>query len=164
VKESLSAILPVLTFESTQETIADWNQMMALFYGFVYLLLVFGGAISVSIVFNAVTMNVLEESRDLATMRTFGTPFSRLRRLITAENLLLVVPGALLGLVLGTYLTGYFTSLYSSDLFVLDPVISLRSYLIAFGAALFVALLSELPSLRHVRGMSLAKLTKERVS
>ncbi|MFQ6013393.1 MAG: ABC transporter permease, partial [Thermoplasmata archaeon] len=164
VKESLSAILPVLAFESTQESIADWNEMMALYYGFIYLLLVFGGAISVAIVFNAVTMNVLEESRDLATMRTFGTPFSQLRRLITAETLLLVIPGAILGLVLGTYLTGYFTSFYSSDLFVLDPVISLRTYLISFGAALLVALLSELPSLRHVRGMSLAKLTKERVS
>ncbi len=162
-KESLSAILPVLTFESTRETISDWNEMMKLFYGFIYLLLVFGVAISVAIVFNAVTINVMEESRDLATMRTFGTPNSLVRRLITAETLLLALPGALLGLVLGTYLTGYFTSLYSSDMFVLDPVIFPQAYLISFSAAIIVALLSELPSLRFVRRMSLAKVTKERV-
>ncbi len=163
-KERLSAILPVLAFESTRESIGDWKEMMALYYGFIYLLLVFGVAIAVALVFNAVTMNVREQSRDLATMRTFGTPMSQVRRLITVETLLLVVPGALLGLVVGTYLTGYFTSLYSSDLFVLDPIISLRTYLISFGTALLVALLAELPSLRHVRGMSLAKITKERVS
>ncbi len=163
-RESLSSVLPVLTFESTQESIGDWNEMMALYYGFVYLLLVFGVAISIAIVFNAVTINVMEESRDLATMRTFGTPNSLMRRLITTETLLLAVPGALLGLVLGTYLTGYFTSLYSSDMFVLDPIISPQTYLISLGVAIIVALLSELPSLRFVRMMSLAKVTKERVS
>ncbi len=163
-QESLFALLPVLTFESTRESISDWNEMMGLYYGFIYLLLAFGIAIGVAIVFNAVTINVMEESRDLATMRTFGTPNSHLRRLITVETLLLAVPGALLGLIVGTLLTGYFTSLYSSDMFVLDPIISLQTYLLAFGAAIIVALLSELPSLRYVRGMSLAKVTKERVS
>ncbi|MFQ5838900.1 MAG: FtsX-like permease family protein [Thermoplasmata archaeon] len=164
VRDSLSASLPVLAFESTRDVLEDWNEMMQLFYGFIYMLLAFGVAIALAIVFNAISINVLEESRDLATMRTLGTPQSQLTRLITTETLLLVLPGALLGLVLGTYLTGYFTSLYSSDLFVLDPVIYLQTYLLSLGLAILVALFSEWPSLRFVRRMSLAKITKELVS
>jgi putative ABC transport system permease protein len=162
-KRLFSSLLPVLTTESTRESLEDWNEMMRLFYGFIYMLLVFGLAISTAIVFNAITINVLEESRDLATMRTFGTPHSLLRRVITAETVLLVLPGAFLGLILGTYLSGYFTSLYSSDLFVLDPVIYLRTYLITLAMTFVVALLSELPSLRFIRLMSLARVTKEHV-
>jgi putative ABC transport system permease protein len=137
--------------------------MMRLFYGFIYMILAFGLAISTAIVFNAITINVLEESRDIATMRTFGTPHSLLRRVVTAETILLVLPGAVLGLILGTYLSGYFTSLYSSDLFVLDLVIYPETYLVVLAMAFIVALLSELPSLRFIRLMSLARVTKERL-
>jgi putative ABC transport system permease protein len=164
VRDQLSASLPILAVESTRESRADWDAMMQLFYGFIYMILAFGIAIALAIVYNAIAINVLEASRDLATMRTLGTPSRALAGLITVETLLLVVPGALLGLVLGTYLAGYFTSLYSSDLFVLEPIISLRSYVLSLGLAVLVALLSEAPSLRFVGRMSLAAVTKERVS
>jgi putative ABC transport system permease protein len=164
VRARLFASLPVLAVESTDQVLSDWNEMLALFYGFIYMLLIFGVAIALAIVYNAVTMNVMEEGRELATMRTLGTPRSVLTKLVTAETLLLIIPGAILGLILGTYLTGYFTSLYSSDLFVLDPVIYPQTYIVSFAAAVLVALLSEWPSLRNVRRMNLAKVTKERVS
>ncbi|MFQ5870985.1 MAG: FtsX-like permease family protein [Candidatus Geothermarchaeales archaeon] len=163
-KDRLSSLLPVLSIESTRQALQDWQEMMQLFYGFIYMLLAFGIAISLAIVFNAITINVMEASRDLATMRTFGTPHPVLSRLITAETLLLAFPGAILGLILGTYLAGYFTALYSSDLFILDLVIYPQTYLLSLGVAVLVALLSELPSLRFVRRMNLAKVTKERVS
>ncbi len=72
VKAQLYAPLPVWAVASTAGAIQDTNDMLRLYYGFIGVIMAFGMALAGAIVFNAVTINILERGREIATMRTIG--------------------------------------------------------------------------------------------
>ncbi len=162
VKAHLYAALPVWAVASTTKVIQDTNDMMRLYYGFIGVIVVFGMALAAAIVFNAVTINVLERSREIATMRTIGMRGGTIARLITAENLVVLAMSVILGALLGTVLTQYLSGLFGGDIFVLDAEVSWKTYALAGLLLLGVLLASELPGLRRVQRLDLARATKER--
>lgn len=154
--------LPVATSQDREQIRADWDAMMDLFTGFTAILLVFAAAIALAIVFNTVTINVLENARDYATLRTQGMGTASVARIVTTGTLALTVPAFAVGLVLGRYLTDYFVSIYSSDLFVMETHITAVTYVLSAAVALAVALAAEVPSVRWIARMDLARWVRER--
>ncbi len=161
VKERLYQNYPVLFVESTEETKKDWVAMLNLYTGFIGTILSFGVAIALAIIFNTVTISILERDREFATMRTFGMGIRRIASMITIENLLIVILGIVLGLPLGTFLAEYFLGLFSSEYFSFTTVIYPPTYVLTATGILVVLLLSEIPGIRHVYSLSLSKITKE---
>lgn len=164
VHDELASALPLAATQDVAQALADTRSMLRLYYGFIFMLLAFAIAIGAAIVFNAVTINVMEESRDFATLRTLGMPMRSLFAITTTETLLLAVPGVLAGLWLGKVLTGYFVGVFSSDLFVLDLFINRTTYGLSLGIGLAVAFLSQIPSVRWIGRMDLAKSVRERAA
>lgn len=162
VKAQLYAALPVWAVASTASVMQDTNDMMRLYYGFIGVIVAFGMALAAAIVFNAVTINVLERSREIATMRTIGVRGWTIARFLTVENVLMLSGSLLLGSVLGFFLTQYLAGLFGGDIFVLDAQIAWQTYVMAGLLLLGVLLASELPSLRYVQRLDLARATKER--
>ena len=162
VRSELYASLPVWAIASTARSIQETNDMMRLYYGFIGVIVAFGMALAGAIVFNAVTIGVMERNREIATMRTLGVRGRTIARFITVENVLVLGMSLVLGSVLGTVLTQYLSGMFGGDIFVLDAAIAWRTYALAAGLLLAVLLVSELPSLRHVQRLDLARATKER--
>ena len=162
VRASLYASLPVWAVASTAKSIQDTNDMLRLYYAFIGLIVAFGMALAAAIVFNAVTINVLERNREIATMRTIGMKGGAIARMITTENLLVLTLSVIFGSILGTALTAYFVTLFGGDVFVLDAKITWQTFALSAALLLGVLLVSEVPSLRHVQRLDLAKVTKER--
>ncbi|MBI0581443.1 MAG: ABC transporter permease [Methanomassiliicoccales archaeon] len=163
VNQMISGTLPVAAILDVEQAIQDTRDMLRLYYVMVYLILAFGVAIGAAIILDTVSINVLEESRDFATLRMLGIPVISLAKQVTVETMALTVPGAFLGLVLGIILGGYFTSIFSSDLFVLDVYLRPISLIIAFVVGLLVALAAEMPSIRYINRLDLAKMVRERL-
>lgn len=155
--------LPIAASQSIPEAVQDTRDMLRLYYGMVYLILVFGLAIATAIVFNTVTINFLEEVRDFATLRTLGAPTASIVNQTTTETLFVAIPGALLGLGLGAVLTSYFVGVFNSDLFALDTSVRPVTYVVAFFLGTAAALLAQLPSIRQVLRLDLTKSGRERV-
>ncbi len=164
VRERLYQDYPVFFVESTEESKKDWVAMLNLFAGFTGTILFFGVAIALAIIFNTVTISILERGREFGTMRTFGMGIRRIASMITIENLLIVILGIILGLPLGDFLAEYFLGLLSGEYFSFNTVIYSQTYLLTATGILVVLLLSEIPGIRHVYRLSLAKITKELVS
>jgi len=162
VRASLFASLPVWAVASTAKSIQDTNDMLRLYYAFIGLIVAFGVALAAAIVFNTVTINVLERNREIATMRTIGMKGSAIAGMITAENLMILALSVFLGSILGIVLTGYFVTLFGGDVFVLDAKITWQTFALSAALLLGALLVSEVPSLRHVQRLDLAKVTKER--
>lgn len=162
--EALAAALPIAATLDIPQAVQDTKDMLRLYYAMVYIILAFGVAIGAAIVFNTVSINVLEETRDFATLRTLGAPTRSLVAQTTTETLALATPGALLGLVLGVLLGRYFVGVFSSDLFVLDMYLRPIALVLAFAGGIAIALLAQLPSLRRVARLDLAKSTRERAT
>lgn len=164
VHARIAEALPVGATLDVPQAIQDTRDMLRLYYAMVYLILAFGIAIGAAIVFNTVTINVLEESRDFATLRTLGVSMRSLAAQTTTETLALAIPGAVLGLGMGALLARYFVGVFSSDLFVLDLHLRPFTLVTAFALGVLVALLAQVPSIRYVGRLDLAKAARERAA
>jgi len=137
---------------------------MMLFYGFVGIMLVFGAAMAFALIFNAMTVNIAERSREVATLLAVGTKRSTVSRLITAENLIVAVAGIPFGLVAGYYLSAFFWGSFESDMFAFDLYVRPATFAFAGLAIVVVALISGWPGLRALRRLHIPTVVKERSS
>jgi len=135
---------------------------------FITVMLLFGMTLAFSITFTMVTINVLERSNEVATMRTVGVGRWTVLGIITMENLLTALLGVLLGLPLGRALVeGFFRAAQTEaqmELFSMKIVVRPGTYVVTALAIVAVVLLSQLPAMRQVNRLNLARATKERVT
>ncbi len=139
---------------------AEWESLMGLFYVFMGVIFAFALAMAFALLFNAMTVNVLEQQREFATLRSIGMSGGRIAVLMTTENVLLWVLTLAPGLVLGTVVARQLGSAFESDLFSFTMVISPWSYLITALGILATMVLAALPAVRRVSRLNLAEATK----
>ncbi len=163
ISTRLYSSYPVWSTVSTEKALQDTNEMLQLYYGFIDVIVLAGLIIAVAIVFNFVMINVLERGREIATMKTLGVGGRSISITITMENLLVLGAAAILGSLIGLFLTDYFVTLFQTDLFVLTSRINASTYMLSGVMLLGALLVSQVPAIRKVYRMDLAKTTKERV-
>ncbi len=94
-------------------------------------------------------------------MRTLGESKGKIVAMLTTENLLLGVLGLIPGLPLGYGLAAYFFTLFQTDIFSFELVIFTRTYLLAIGLIILIVLLSQIPGIRQLNRIDLARVIKE---
>ncbi|MCJ7522657.1 MAG: ABC transporter permease, partial [Dehalococcoidia bacterium] len=129
--------------ELTGESNEKVDQMMGLIKGMSWVMLAFGAALALAIVFTTVTVSILERRREIATMRTLGEGRRRIMGMITIENLLLGLTGVIPGIPLGYLLALYLFSLFQSDMMTYQMVIFPRTYLMTVGLVILIMLISQ---------------------
>jgi putative ABC transport system permease protein len=152
----------IAAFEDANALYTTIQQYMVLFYAFVGVMLVFGGAMAFALIFNAMSVNIAERTREVATLLAVGTDRRRISRSITTENLLVVMMGIPLGLVAGYFASKAAMGSFSSDLFDFTLFMNATTFVWAAVAMLVVAFVSQWPGLRAIRRLSIAKIVKER--
>jgi putative ABC transport system permease protein len=148
----------VQTRRQSHQQIQDLMKFSRAFTG---ILAFFGVGLAFAVVFTAVSISVLERTRELATLRTLGFSLRSIAWLTTIENLSLAAAGIVLGLPLGRWLDVYLMTSFESESVTLEPVIYLRTYLFAVGGVIALTLASQLPSLLGLRRLNLAAATKD---
>lgn len=120
-------------------------------------------AMGFSILFAMVTVNLLERRREIATFRTLGAGMTRIFNFLTVETLTVVVASLLPGILLGRLLEWFvIEKLLSTERLVPDTVLSAPTVAVIVSAAIAVTIVAELPSLRKLWRLDLARVTKER--
>ncbi len=154
----------VAAVELASETRELIDQQMGFFWVFIGAMLIMGGALGTAIIFNGVTVNVLQRTREIAIMRALGIGRVGLALMLSLENLAIGCFGIVLGIPIGRVLSqAFFNSMMTSteDLFSFSLVIYPRSYVVAIVFALIMLLISQIPAMRQVNRLSLATATKE---
>ena len=164
VKRSLDSMLQVLTVEVKERSLEVWQEMMDLFYGFMFVMFSFGALLAAAVIFNTATVNITERRRELATMRTMGITTGEIAKQFTVENLTLGAVGIVTGSLLGTWLALRFSEAYSGEFFDFTMVIEPRSYILTGLGTLAIAFISQLPGLLRIKRMNLADQVRERVA
>jgi putative ABC transport system permease protein len=161
--ESLPNAGAVFSVGDLRKMIDDLTDTSVVFFN---IMLMFGAVLAFSVVFNMVTINVLERSQEVATMRTIGISHRQIIGLITFENFILASIGVVIGLPLGRLFVEYFILAAQTEeqmeLFSMRLVVEPTSYVISAGIIFAVVFLSQLPSLHHIMRLDLAKAVKER--
>jgi putative ABC transport system permease protein len=136
--------------------------MMEFTYVFISVMLLFGVALAFAIVFNTLSINLIERTREIAALRTLGFAQLQIALMTTIENLLMGALGVLLGVPLGRLLCLWLVKTYQSETVTLQAVIYPRTYVLTVVGMLLLVVLAQLPSLRMMYHLDLAKATKER--
>ncbi len=160
VKKALYKLAGVYSVQYKADVEKDWRTLMALYYAIMGILMLFAVVMALAVLFNTMTVNVLERQRELATMRALGTPNRRIAILILVEVLIIWLLALIPGLLLGTWVTNEMAQTFSTDLFYFEAVILERSYVITALGILIVSLVASWPSIRHVNRLNLAEATK----
>ncbi|MGB2582594.1 MAG: FtsX-like permease family protein [Dehalococcoidia bacterium] len=161
IREKAYGIPGTASVELTGESNEKVEEMMGLIKGMSWIMLAFGAALALAIVFTTVTVNILERRREIATMRTLGEGKRRITAMITIENLLLGMGGIIPGIPLGYALALLLFRLFQSDMMSYNLVIFPRSYLLAVGLIILIMVVSQIPGIRHINRLNLAQVTKE---
>ena len=164
VQERLNALPGMAAVEELAQTRKSLSDVVAMFYEFVGIFIVFGLALAFAVIFNTVMVNVLERAREMATMRTLGVSSSGIGLMITVENLLMGIIGVIFGVALGVVLEYELLMMFESDLFSLEVAIYPKTYAISIIGVLVVLLLSQIPGIRHANRLDLARVTKEQAA
>jgi len=161
VKKKLYHLPGVANVIFKEENIAGWKALMGLFYVMMGAFLVFALLIAGAVIFNTITVNVLERQREIATMRALGQSRGRLRGMVTLENMLIGLLALVPGLAAGSAVTYYLFQIFSATAdFYMPYYISLRSYVLVTLLIFSTAFLSQIPAMRRVNQMDLAEATK----
>lgn len=162
VRASLVARPEVAAFEDARALYATAQRYMVFFYLFVGVMLVFGGAMAFALIFSAMSVNIAERTREVATLLAVGTGRRQISRMITAENMIVALVGIPLGLGAGYLAAQQAIASFQSDLFTFTLFIRPSTLAISSAAILVVALVSQWPGLRAIGRLDIAKLVKER--
>jgi putative ABC transport system permease protein len=143
-----------------QEVREDFQKAMALFNVMIGFVVTFCLIMFVAIVFNTMTVNVLERERETATMRTLGSSHLLVATMLLSEGLAFALLAIAPGLILGTWVGSYLIQAFNSEFLTMSFHLFTRTYLLISVLVVVAALLSTLPSIRHSIRVNLAEATK----
>jgi putative ABC transport system permease protein len=160
VRDELYGLPGAAGVQLKSEARRDVESLMGLFYAFMGIMLLFAVAMAFALIFNAMTVNVLERQRELATMRAVGAGGGRIAAQIAAENVVLWLLALVPGLLLGRLVAGQMGEAFSADLFTFAIVIAPVSYVLTAAGVLLTMLVAALPAIRRINHLDLAQATK----
>ena len=162
VRNQIVELPQVAAFEDAQAIYNIMQDFMALFYVFIGVMLVFGAAMAFALIFNTMSVNIAERSREVATLLAVGTKRRTISKLITTENLIVAAIGIPLGLLIGYLTSALAMATFQSDMFRFELYVRPSTFLWSALAILIVALVSQWPGLRAIGKMDIARVVKER--
>ncbi len=152
-----------VAFVSDSRSLYDTLQgFLGFFYAFVGVMLLLGGAMAFALMYNSISVNVAERATEFANMRANGLSHGSIARLIGFENILLTLMGVIPGAILGWIVGSYFMRQFSVDAFTLDFAMKPSSIVISILALIAAAFLSLVPAIRKVRRIDIGETVRAR--
>jgi putative ABC transport system permease protein len=164
VRTELNSWSSVLQVQDNKVLYDMIQEMMTLFYAFIGVMLVFGGIMAFGLIFNTMTVSILERAREFATLRTLGFSNGIINLILTLENLLLTLIALPIGLILGRIVTEYALTSYNNVQFQFEVVVKPETFLLVSVFIVAVALVSQIPAMRWIAKIDLARMIKDRTS
>lgn len=125
-------------------------------------MLAFAVVMAAALLFNAMSANISERSVELGTLHAAGLGRGSLMRLVATENLLLTLVGTPLGLVAGYFLAAWFMRTYETEGYQWDLRLHVATIVVVAVGVMVGAGLAQVPALRGLRRIDVARIVRER--
>jgi putative ABC transport system permease protein len=144
---------------AVEATMRDAFAILNLLVG---IMLAFAVIMAAALLFNAMSANLAERATELGTLRAAGLSHRILGRLVATENLLLTVLGVPLGLAAGTLVARWVMSTYQIEGYRWTLRMQTSTLIVVTVGVLAASVVSQLPVLRGLRRIDLARIVRER--
>ncbi|SCK19091.1 ABC transporter permease [Streptomyces sp. WMMB 322] len=164
IRQDVTALEGVVAYTDSRAVERQVDRYMTLFRVFVGVMLLLGGVLALTVVYVTMTVNIAERTGELATLRAAGVPLRRIAGLLAAENLTATALALPVGLAAGLAAAQASLGSFSSDMFSVRLEIGWPVTVGAAVAVLGASLLSQVPALRAVRRLDIARVVRERAN
>lgn len=155
--------LPNVSFVETGNTLREkFEEYLGLTYLFLGIIVSFGGAIAVSIVYVTNSISLLERRSELALLRTVGYSNNQLADMVFKENTIVNLLGIVFGFPLGRLLAEGIVQSIPEEIMVIPVIIYPRTYLFAGLVIIIFMFLLRLPNIRFIKKLNLVEVLKDR--
>ncbi|NLU71340.1 FtsX-like permease family protein [Streptomyces sp. HNM0575] len=162
IREEVTALDGVVAYADSKAVKRQTDRYMTLFRVFVGVMLLLGGVLALTVIHVTMTVNIAERTNELATLRASGVPLRRIAGLLAAENLTATVLALPVGLAAGFAAARASLESFSSDMLSMRLEIGWPVVAGAAAAVLAASLLSQLPAVRAVQRLDVARVVRER--
>ncbi|MFI5660901.1 ABC transporter permease [Streptomyces sp. NPDC051684] len=162
LRTQISGLGGVVAYTDSQALRAQVDGYLGLFWIFTGMMLILGGILAFAVIYVTMTVNIAERTGELATLRASGVPLRRVAGALAAENLTATVLAVPVGLAVGTVVAWAFMRSFSSDLFTMRLDLGWPTLLLAAVGVVGAAAVSQLPAVRAVRRLDIARVVRER--
>ncbi|MEV6558242.1 FtsX-like permease family protein [Nocardia sp. NPDC051756] len=162
LRASITSLPGVVAYTDTHALEDQAGQFLGLFWVFILVMLILGATLAFTVIYVTMTVNLAERTTELATLRAAGVPVRRLTAALAIENLAATLLAVPLGLAAGIAAAWAFLRSFDSDMFSLHLSLGVVPPLLAVAAVLAAAALSQLPAVRLVERIDIARVVRER--
>lgn len=160
--DRIAAIPGVVAYRSTTALASTMRQAFSLYDTLVSIMLVFAAVMAAALLYNAMSANISERLGELGALHAEGMSAAMLSRLIATENLSLAVIAVPFGVAGGVVLANGLLSTYHSLGYHLRLEMHPSTPVVVAGTILVAAALAQIPVVRKVHGLDLARIVRER--
>ncbi|MFI9415211.1 ABC transporter permease [Nocardia gamkensis] len=162
VQAAVSTLPEVVAYTDTHALEGQIDEFLGLFWMFMLIMLVLGAVLAFTVIYVTMTVNLAERRTELATLRAAGVSVRRLTAAIAAENLVATLLAIPIGLVAGIAIAWMFVRSFTSDMFTFHLSLGVLPPLLAVVAVVIAAVLSQVPIMRTIERIDIARVARER--
>ena len=160
LKRRAFALPQTASVELISDIRSQIDQQMATANIFTGVMVLFGLALMLVVVYNTVSINLFERRRELAALRALGLTQREMRGIVMLENLLAALLGLIVGLPVGWFYTLLVARTWETEQYTILLHVEWTTYLIAILTVVAAMALSQWPALRALARMNLAAAVK----
>lgn len=160
--DRIAAIPGVVAYRSTTSLASTMRKAFSLYDTLVGVMLLFATVMAAALLYNAMSANISERLGEFSALHAEGMSAGMLSRLIAAENFGLALVAVPFGLVGGVLLADRLLSTYHSLGYHLRLEMQATTPVVVAGAILLAAALAQIPLLRRIHDIDLARIVRER--
>ncbi|WP_061961517.1 FtsX-like permease family protein [Demequina flava] len=164
VRQTITQLDGVVAYQDVRAIVAQLDQYLGLFWVFIGMMILLGTVLALAVMYVTMSVNVVERTNELATMRAAGVPLRKVAGAVATENLLATIIAIPFGLVLGVWAAAQFLASFSDDLFTLEPAWGVWTLPAAAAGVLLAALISQWPASRAIKKVDIARVVRERAA
>lgn len=162
VRAAVTGLSGVVAYTDAHAVADQIESYLVIFWVFAGGMLVLGALLAFTVIYVTMTVNLAERTSELATLRAVGAPIRRLTAAVAVENIAAIVLAVPIGLAGGIAAGWLFLRSYNNDLFNLHFSVGAAVLIVAAGAVIVTAAVSQFPAARLIKRVDVARVIRER--
>ncbi|WP_105616724.1 ABC transporter permease [Vallitalea okinawensis] len=162
IKDKFYDATNVLYVQEKEEILENFEEMVGPFLPMIY---VYGGIavlIAFAIIYTASIISLSERKREFASMRVLGMHPREVMNVLSTEQWILGVVGAVLGIPVTYWMLDAMSSVYQNDIFTLPTVLKPKVFMLAFIGILVAIFLVQRYVFKKIKALDIVEVLKER--
>ena len=153
----------VTTFVYTSDVLNGLTSLLNAIVALMSIMIVFGVVAEVLFISSAVVLNITERDSEFISLRAIGADPKRILRMVINENMILLVPALVMGLVAGGFATQWITAAIVSGLMTYSLTAGATTYVLTAVIAIVSVYLAAYLSARHITRQKLVDNIRQRM-